>query len=66
MNSKVLETLNQFVVSDYLKKLLQSKLEKKILHTVFPITGAPNLSAPRIFAMIPNPEKLIDWSKNLN
>ncbi len=61
--AKVIEFLNQALVSDYLHKLFSTKLKKLVLFTVFPITHAANISDPRYFIMIDNPEALFDLKK---
>jgi hypothetical protein len=62
-NTKVLEYLNQSVMTNYLEKLTSVKMKKVSLCPVFPITAAPNLSEPVHFAMIENPQCLIAFTK---
>ncbi|HTY13959.1 MAG TPA: hypothetical protein VMD02_07245 [Candidatus Omnitrophota bacterium] len=56
-NAKVVEMLNQTVMTEYLQKLLGLKLNKLTLYPVFPITAAPNVSDPYSLIMIEDIQK---------
>lgn len=58
--AKVIEYINHHLMADYLSKLTIVKMEKVELFSAFPITGAPNLSDPRFFVKISNPEVIAD------
>jgi hypothetical protein len=61
--AKVIEFLNQTLLTEYISKLLNVKISKLTLNPVFPITAAPNLSEPKTFMMMKDPEKFIDFKK---
>jgi len=66
-NAKVLEYISHHLISDYVKKLIEVNMDKLVLFTSFPITGAANISDPQYFIKILNPEILKDLvSKDLN
>ncbi len=58
-NAKVVEILNQTVMTDYMQRLLNLKLDKLTLFPVFPITAAPNVSEPRHLIMIEDIKKFV-------
>jgi hypothetical protein len=51
-NRKVIEVLEKYTIHKYLEKLLQTQMHKITLFTVFPHTGAPNLSDPQNFILV--------------
>ncbi|OGC13428.1 hypothetical protein A3J90_01180 [candidate division WOR-1 bacterium RIFOXYC2_FULL_37_10] len=65
--ANVIQYISNHLVTDYVDKLIKVKFSKVVLFTTFPITGAPNISDPRYFAKILNPEVLSDllrWNIN--
>ena len=44
IDAKVIQTINEYIVEEYLEGLKFIKTHKLTLYTSFPITGAPNLS----------------------
>ncbi|MFA4966845.1 MAG: hypothetical protein WC624_01330 [Candidatus Margulisiibacteriota bacterium] len=61
--AKVIEFLNQTLLTDYISRLLNVKMTKLVLFPAFPITAAPNISEPKTFVMMKNPAKFIDFKK---
>lgn len=59
-NAKAIEYINYHVMADYMQKLVNIKMGKLILFSIFPITGAPNISDPHYYVKILNPEILSD------
>lgn len=64
--AKVIECINHHLMADYLQKLINVKMGKVTLFSTFPLTGAPNISDPRYFVRILNPELISDLLKNCN
>ena len=62
--AKVIELLNQTLLTDYLQKLLNVKLKKFVACPIFPITSAPNISEPKIFLMVEDYKTFIDLKKH--
>ena len=62
--AKVIELLNQTLVTEYMQKLLNAKLNKLVLYPVFPITAAANLSSPQNFVMIEDLGKFLEIKKH--
>ncbi|MBU0574560.1 MAG: hypothetical protein ABIJ26_06830 [Candidatus Margulisiibacteriota bacterium] len=58
--NKVIEQMTQHVVTDFLKKVMQSALEKKVLYATYPVRKE------QVLAMIKEPGKLADFSRSLN
>lgn len=61
--AKVIELLNQTILTDYLQKLLNVKLKKFIACPIFPITAAPNVSEPKVFLLIEDYKSFISLKK---
>lgn len=51
-NAKVIEKMEKFTLQKYLEKMSDANLQKVTLFTVFPHTGAPNLSDPAYFVLV--------------
>lgn len=58
--AKVIEYINHHLMADYLSKLTIVKMEKVVVFSAFPVTGAPNVSDPHYFVKIVNPEVVAD------
>jgi len=61
--AKVIEFLNQTLMTDYITRLLNVKMEKLVLNTIFPITAAPNLSDRKALVMMADPAKFVEFKK---
>ena len=57
-NAKVIEVMEKFALHNYLQKLINAKLHKETLFTVFPYSAAPNLSNPVNLIIIDDLEKV--------
>lgn len=51
-NAKVIETLEKQTLSNYLERLINTKMRKITLFSIFPYTAAANLSDPHNFVII--------------
>jgi len=56
--AKTIEYITHHLMADYMQKLVKVEMGKITLFTVFPVTGAPNLSNPHHFIKILNPNVL--------
>ncbi|HVN67615.1 MAG TPA: hypothetical protein VMT55_04515 [Candidatus Sulfotelmatobacter sp.] len=54
-NAKVIETLEKCTLQNYFVRLLNAKMHRLELFTVFPLTAAANLSDPRNLIIIDDP-----------
>lgn len=64
---KVIEYINHHLMADYLQKLINVKMGKLTLFSTMPYTGAANVSDPRHYIKILNPEVLAELlKKDLN
>lgn len=45
-NAKVIEAMEKFALHNYLQKLINAKMHKETLFTIFPHTNAANISNP--------------------
>ncbi len=61
--AKVIEFLNQTLMTDYISRLLNVKMSKLVLYSVFPITAAANLSDARTFVLMNDPSKFVEFKK---
>lgn len=59
-NAKVMEALEKVTVFSYFEKLLETRMHRIVLFSVFPYTAAANLSDPRAFVIIDDISKLVD------
>ena len=50
-------------MTDYITRLLNVKMEKLVLNTIFPITAAPNLSDRKALVMMADPAKFVEFKK---
>lgn len=57
-NARVIEAIEKFTIFSYFEKLLNAKMHKVVLFSVFPYTAAPNLSDPHSLILIDDPEKI--------
>ncbi len=51
-NAKVMEVLEKQTMYNYFEKLINAKINKVVLFSVFPYTAAANLSDPHYFVMV--------------
>ena len=58
-NAKVIETLEKQTIFTYFEKLINAKMQKVVLFSVFPYTAAANLSDPHYLMMIEDPINLV-------
>lgn len=56
-NTKAIESIERVAILGYFEKLLEAKIHKVTLFSIFPITSAANLSDPHSFVMIDDLEK---------
>jgi hypothetical protein len=59
-NAKVIEAVGKYAVQKYLQKLMISEMHKLTLFSIFPQSGAPNLSDPHHLILIKDLSKMID------
>lgn len=57
-NAKVIETLEKHTLFNYFEKLLEAKMHRVVLFSIFPYTAAANLSDPQHFVIIDDISKL--------
>ena len=57
-NAKVIEAIEKFTIFNYFEKLLEVKMRRITLFSIFPYTAAANLSDPRHFMIIENLDNL--------
>jgi len=57
-NAKIIETLEKYTIYCYFEKLVDTKVDRIVLFSIFPFTAAANLSDPRYFAMIKDLSKI--------
>lgn len=57
-NKKLLETISKFTIHKYLEKLINTDMHKVTLFSVFPHTGAANISDPQNYLMVDDLAKL--------
>ena len=50
-------------MTEYLQRLMNAKMRKLVLFTVFPITAAPNISDPKYFVMLNDLKEFISFKK---
>lgn len=58
-NAKVMETLEKYTLFTYFEKLINVKLHKVVIFSIFPYTGAPNLSDPHYFVLVDDLDKMM-------
>ena len=58
-NAKIIETIEKITVKQYLERLIHSKFNRITLHSVFPITAAPNYSDVHSYIMIEDLSKIM-------
>ena len=58
-NAKVIQTMEKQSLQKYLEKLINTRMHKTTLFTVFPYTGAPNYSNPVHFMIIDDLSKIV-------
>jgi hypothetical protein len=58
-NTKIIETIEKITVKHYLEKLIHSKFQRLTLHSVFPLTAAPNYSDSHEYVMIQDLSKIM-------
>ncbi len=51
-NAKVMEALEKQTMHNYFEKIINAKMHKVVLFSIFPHTAAANLSDPRYFVLI--------------
>ena len=51
-NAKVMEVLEKQTMYNYFEKLINAKINKVVLFSVFPYTASPNLSDPHYFVIV--------------
>ena len=57
-NAKVIEALEKQTMYNYFEKLVNAKIQKVTLFSIFPYTAAPNLSDPRHFVLVEDLDKI--------
>jgi hypothetical protein len=57
-NAKVIEALEKVTAFNYFERLLETKVHRVVLFSVFPYTAAPNLSDAHSFIIVDEPAKL--------
>lgn len=58
-NAKVIETIEKITVKQYLERLVHSKFYRITLHSIFPLTSAPNYSDSHSFVIIEDLSKIM-------
>lgn len=56
-NAKVIEALEKFTLCLYFEKLIDAKMAKITLFSIFPYTAAANLSDPHSFVLLEDPSR---------
>jgi hypothetical protein len=51
-NTKAMEVLEKQAMYNYFEKLINARINKVVLFSIFPYTAAPNLSDPHYFVMV--------------
>lgn len=59
--AQVLEAINKFVLSKYIENMITAKTCLLTLYTVFPYSGAANISDPVKFIMIEDQKSVISF-----
>lgn len=59
-NAKVIEAIEKFTLFNYFEKLVETKMRRVTLFTVFPYSAAANLSDPQPLILIDDLAKLAD------
>ena len=57
-NAKVIEAMEKIAFQTYVEKLVKAEMRKITLFTIFPQTGAPNLSAAAEIVMVDDLSKI--------
>jgi len=60
--AKVLEAINKFVLGKYIENMITSETSLLTLFTVFPYTGAANISDPVKLIMIEDLKSVISFN----
>lgn len=58
-NAKVIEALEKFAIFNYFEQLINAKMHKVELFSIFPLTAAANLSDPHPYVLVDDLSKLI-------
>ena len=58
-NAKMIETLEKYTIYSYFEKLIDAKVDRIVLFSIFPYTATVNLSDPHYFAMIKDLSKIV-------
>jgi len=57
-NAKVIEVLEKQTLHNYFEKLINARMKKLVLFSIFPYSAAVNLSDPHYFVMLEDVSKL--------
>jgi hypothetical protein len=57
-NAKIIKTIEKYAIHVYLEKIVNTPMKKITLFTIFPHTGAPNLSDAVNYLMVEDLSKL--------
>ena len=58
-NAKVIEALEKYTIYNYFEKLVDAKMHKVTLFSVFPYTAQANRSDPHNFVLVDDLRKLV-------